>query len=179
MLILLVSPHELFPPYYNINIIKTTTFPECKERLIDDCIAILDSQLAELNLSAEKVIHEKRNLNQAGYNKVVIITNLEGTGVVGRYGDGKVHYEFPWDDATEEGPGRILNVDGMWDCHALDPAQCCALIQMSAPNQDTKGNLLECHIFVPFGGVGNPKTNERVFINLSPDGRVQEAPFIA
>ena len=125
-----------------------------------------------------RIVHDKRNLAQEGYNKVVIITDLTATAVKGKNGDGKVHYEFPWDDATE-GQARILNDNGVWDCHALDPSECCNLIQASAPNPDRKGNMIQCHIFVPYGGVGNPKTNDRVFINLSPDGRVQEAPFIA
>ena len=47
-----------------------------------------------------------------------------------------------------------------------------------APNIDKKGNYVECHIFVPFGGIGNPKRNDRVFVVVSPDGRVHEAPII-
>ena len=146
--------------------------------MVEDCNAVLDSELAVLGKSdAERITHEKRNKDQTGYNKVVIITDLTATAVKGKANDGKVHYDFLWNDGV--GPGRMLNDNGVWDCHALEPSQCCALIQASAPNSDTSGNFLECHIFVPYGGVGNPKTNDRVFINLSLDGRVQEAPFLA
>ena len=47
-----------------------------------------------------------------------------------------------------------------------------------APNQDDKGNYLECHMFIPYGGIGKPRRSDRVFIKLSPDGRVHEAPVI-
>eukprot|EP00956_Cyclotella_meneghiniana_P018170 scaffold30032_cov30-Cyclotella_meneghiniana.AAC.1 len=61
----------------------------------------------------------------------------------------------------------------------MSPEQCCSHIQKSVPDPDTKGNLLQCHFFVPFGGVGNKKRSDRVFVNLSQDGRVQEAPFVS
>eukprot|EP00956_Cyclotella_meneghiniana_P029903 scaffold73989_cov59-Cyclotella_meneghiniana.AAC.2 len=39
---------------------------------------------------------------------------------------------------------------------------------------------LRNHAKIPIltGGVGNARRNDRVFINLSPDGRVHEAPLI-
>ena len=52
------------------------------------------------------------------------------------------------------------------------------IIKESCQNPDTKGYYLECHIFVLFGGVGNARRDDRVFINLSSDGRVHEAPVI-
>ena len=47
-----------------------------------------------------------------------------------------------------------------------------------APTIDKRGNYVECHIFVPFGGIGKPKRNDRVFVVVSPDGRVHEAPIV-
>jgi len=74
--------------------------------------------------------------------------------------------------------GRVLGVDGKWNCYDLAPETCCENIKTSVPSKDAQGNNIECHIFVPFGGVGNPRRNDRVFIKLSPDGRVHEAPII-
>jgi hypothetical protein len=108
---------------------------------------------------------------------VVIVTNQEATLVVGRVGDGIVSYPFTWDDSTLG--TRMLGVDGKWNCQGMSPQDCCDQIKQSVPNADTKGNYIECHVFVPFGGVGNAKRNDRVFINLSPDGRVHEAPMIS
>ena len=138
---------------------------------------------------------------QKGYNKVVIVTNLEASTVVGRTGDGLVSYPFSWNDSVHG--TRVLGVDGKWNCRDLSPEDCCDNIKESCKNPDTNGNYLECHIFVPFvsklhvllpfysfftmtyyfvsfvkGGVGNARRNDRVFINLSPDGRVHEAPLI-
>lgn len=128
-------------------------------------------------MSCEVVIHEKRTPDQAGYNKVVIVTDLTASAVVGRDNDGIVSYPFMWDDPSTG--LRTLGVDGKWDCLGSTPEECCAKIQKSVPDPDRKGNYLECHIFVPFGGVGNKKRNDRVFVNLSPDGRVQESPFVS
>lgn len=153
------------------------TFPECVEKLFEDCLAIINAEIAELGLATiEIVVHEKRNVSQEGYNKVVIITNELADRVVGRTGDGLVNYPFLWYD-TEFGQ-RTLGVDGKWNCHDFTPDQCCNSIKQSVPNPDTRGNYIECHIFVPFGGVGNPRRNDRVFIVLSPDGRVHEPPII-
>jgi hypothetical protein len=153
------------------------TFPECEHRLFADCLRIINDDLKKLELgSIEFVVHEKRNANQEGYNKVVIITNPEADQVDGRLHDGIVSYPFMWDDYLE-GP-HLLSVDGKWNCQGITPEECCQAVKESAPNPDSKGNNIECHIFVPFGGVGNPKRSDRVFINLSPDGRVHEAPKI-
>ena len=47
------------------------TFPECIEKLFEDCLDIVNSDLTNLGLSTvELVLHEKRNINQDGYNKV-------------------------------------------------------------------------------------------------------------
>lgn len=153
------------------------TFPECVEKLFEECLAIINADLGRLGLSTiEVVVHEKRNINQDGYNKVVIITNELADKVRGRSGDGIVNYPFTWNDA-QIGP-RTLGVDGKWNCHDVAPEECCNIIQQSVPGHDTRGNNVECHIFVPFGGVGNPRRNDRVFIKLSPDGRVHEPPII-
>lgn len=156
----------------------TITFPECKEKFLEECLQILSQQLVELQVSADFIVHEKRNANQVGYNKVVIVTDLAATSVKGKLNDGMVEYPFLWDDAVEGYP-RTLGVNGQWDCHALSPEDCCALITDSVPNPDTKGNYIKCHIFVPYGGIGNKKRSDRVIINLSPDGRVHEAPVIS
>lgn len=100
-------------------------------------------------MSCEVIIHEKRSPNQDGYNKVVIVTDLTAQNVVGRDNDGIVSYPFTWDDPTH-GPIQ-LGVDGKWDCLTMSPEECCSHIQKSAPDPDTKGNLLQCHFFVPFG----------------------------
>ena len=126
--------------------------------------------------TVEVVVHEKRNINQDGYNKVVIVANEDATRVTGRIGDGIVSYPFTWDDAVLG--TRVLGVDGKWNCRDMSPTDCCENIKESSKNPDTKGNYIECHIFVPFGGVGNVRRSDRVFINLSPDGRVHEAPLV-
>lgn len=155
----------------------TITFPECKEMLLDNCLNLISAELLELELSAEFIIHEKRNQYQEGYHKVVIVTDLTADRVLGKLNDGKVDYPFLWDDAVL-GYQHMLGVDGKWDCLTKTPEECCTTIQTSAPHPDTKGNLISCHIFVPYGGVGHPKRDDRVLINLSPDGRVHEPPVI-
>ncbi|KAL7547604.1 hypothetical protein ACHAWF_010886 [Thalassiosira exigua] len=156
----------------------TIRFPECNGKYLDDCLQILNEELAALQMDCDIVVHEKRNRDQEGYNKVVIVTDLTATHVRGRFNDGVVHYPFLWDDAVE-GYARTLGVDGKWDCLALSPEECCSIVLASAPHPDAKGNALQCHIFVPFGGVGNRKRDDRVLVNLSPDGRVHEAPIIS
>jgi hypothetical protein len=126
--------------------------------------------------TVEIVVHEKRNVNQDGYNKVVIVTNEDANRVTGRTGDGIVSYPFSWDDRVLG--TRVLGVDGKWNCREMTPEDCCGNIKESSKNPDTRGNYIECHVFVPFGGVGNRRRNDRVFINLSPDGRVHEAPLV-
>jgi len=154
------------------------TFPECLEQLFEKCVEIINNDLEDLGISTiEVVVHEKRNLSQEGYNKVVIVTNELADRVKGRSGDGIVSYPFQWDDQVLG--SRTLGVDGKWDCRESTPDECCATIKQSVPNKDVRGNNIECHIFVPFGGVGNKRRNDRVFINLSPDGRVHEPPMIA
>ena len=184
------------------------TFPECVDQLLKDCLAVINSEIGGLGLSTiETVIHQKRNVDQEGYNKVVIITNELADRVKGKNEDGIVEYPFIWQDSIN-GP-RTLGVTGKWDCQFDTPEDCCAKIKQSAsqscvlvfssvlhpsphadlsfpaviwsidvPNVDTRGNNIECHIFVPFGGVGNPRRNDRVFITVSPDGRVHEPPII-
>ncbi|KAL7461791.1 hypothetical protein ACHAXS_002197 [Conticribra weissflogii] len=155
---------------------STITFPECQEKFLEDCLQIISAQLAELEMECDIIIHEKRTIDQENYNKVVIVTDLTAELVKGKNNDGKVSYPFMWDDA--ELGLRILGVDGKWDCNLLSPEACCDLIKSSAPNPDTRGKYLQCHIFVPYGGVGNAKRTDRVFVNLSQDGRVHEPPII-
>jgi len=154
------------------------TFPECQQHLLSHCLAILNKQLMDLHKDVEFVIHEKRTLDQDGYNKVVIITDMSASTVMGRQGDGIVEYPFLWDDPATGAP-RTLGVDGKWDCRALTPEECCSIVKQSAPTPDRRGNMLACNIFVPFGGVGRKQRDDRLFINVSPDGRVHEAPFIS
>mmetsp|Transcript_27064 Transcript_27064/g.56366 ORF Transcript_27064/g.56366 Transcript_27064/m.56366 type:complete len:321 (-) Transcript_27064:156-1118(-) len=155
-----------------------TFFPECKEKFLSECLEILAQQMVLLQQEFEIIIHHKRNSDQDGYNKVVIVTDLTGGYVKGKLSDGVVQYPFLWDDAVV-GYARQLGVQGQWDCQGLSPEDCCAQVKNSCPNIDTKGNYLECHIFVPFGGVGNKKRDDRIFVAVSPDGRVQESPFIS
>lgn len=153
---------------------QTITFPECRERLLDDCLAIIEEDLASLGKVAELEIHNKRIAEVEGYYKVVIITDLTATNVKGRNHDGIVSYPFAWKDSIEG--ERTIGVNGSWDCHAESPQQCCDHILSTVPNPDTHGNFLQCDFSVPYGGYGNPKRDDRVIINLSPDGRVQEDP---
>lgn len=155
---------------------QTTTFPECEEKFLEECLELINNELMELELDAEIVINEKRSLDQENYNKVVIITNMSATTVMGRNNDGIVSYPFMWNDAVH-GP-KLLNVDGKWDCFGMSTDGCCEIIKASTPNPDVNGNHIECFIFVPFGGVGNPTRSDRVMVNLSPDGRVHEAPIV-
>ena len=157
--------------------LQTITFPECEDHYLADCLEILNQELYQLQLDAEIVVHEKRNIDQSGYNKVVIVTDLSATSVQGGDNDGKVLYPFLWDDAIS-GP-HMIGVDGKFDCLNVSPQDCCNIIKASATNPDTKGNYIDCHFFVPYGGVGNPKRSDRVLVNLSPDGRVHEAPIVS
>jgi len=152
-------------------------FPECLDRYFKDCLAIINRELGSLGLTnLEVIVYEKRQPNVAGYSDVVIVTNELADRVVGKSGDGIVSYPYIWNDA-EDGP-RTIGIDGKFDCLNFTPELCCSTIKGSVPNPDIQGKTLGCHIFVPFGGAGNPKRDDRVIINLSPDGRVHEAPII-
>mmetsp|Transcript_8114 Transcript_8114/g.14669 ORF Transcript_8114/g.14669 Transcript_8114/m.14669 type:complete len:332 (+) Transcript_8114:74-1069(+) len=153
------------------------SFPECLEKFFDACLKLINEELDDIGLSSvEVVVHEKRNADQEGYNKVVIVTNELADRVSGKSGDGIVEYPFMWNDANV---GFInLGVDGKWNCSNKTPADCCVHVRESAPNPDINDKYLECHIFVPYGGIGNERRNDRIFINVSPDGRVHEAPQI-
>ncbi len=106
------------------------TFPECVGQLYEDCLAIINGEIASLGLSTiEVVTHEKRNANQEGYNKVVIITNELADRVKGHAGDGIVIYPFMWNDS--QSGQRSLGVDGKWNCHDLTPEDCCEIIKTS------------------------------------------------
>ena len=163
--------------YFFVTLFQFISFPECVEQFLSVCMGIINNDLTSLGLSTiEMVVHEKRNSDQEGYNKVVIVTDKQAEKVMGSKSDGIVSYPFQWVE-PQTGP-RTLGVDGKWACQNLSPEECCALITQSTPTPDINGNYLECHIFVPFGGKGNKKRNDRVFIKLSPDGRVHEAPII-
>mmetsp|Transcript_38548 Transcript_38548/g.82247 ORF Transcript_38548/g.82247 Transcript_38548/m.82247 type:complete len:324 (-) Transcript_38548:361-1332(-) len=153
------------------------TFPECVERLFDHCVGLINRDLRKLGLNTvEMIVREKRNHNQESYNKVVIVTNELGDRVLGRSGDGIVEYPYLWNDA-EQGE-RKLGVDGKWNCLNKTPEECCTDVKSSAPHPDENGKNIECHIFVPFGGVGNRRRSDRVFVILSSDGRVHEPPIV-
>ena len=63
------------------------TFPECLGLIFQECLDAINSQIADIGLSTiEVVVHEKRNADQEGYNKVVIVTNELADRVVGRTG---------------------------------------------------------------------------------------------
>ncbi len=108
------------------------TFPECLEQLFQNCLRILNGQLQDLGLSpadVEMVINEKRTIDQPGYNKVVIVTDMLAERAVGRLGDGEIVYPFEWDD--KELGKRLLSVDGKWNCLGLTPEACCDSIKQS------------------------------------------------
>ena len=106
------------------------TFPECLGKLFKDCLDEINEQIAAIGLSTiEVVVHEKRNANQEGYNKVVLITNELADRIKGRTGDGIVTYPFLWNDIVS-GP-RMLGVDGKWNCHDITPEKCCDDIKAS------------------------------------------------
>jgi hypothetical protein len=91
---------------------------------------MINNQVSALGLATlEIIVHEKRNLSQPGYNKVVIITNELVDRVKGRAGDGIVTYPFLWDDAVVG--LKSLGVDGKWNCVDITPEQCCADIKQS------------------------------------------------
>ena len=106
------------------------TFPECLEQLYDNCVALVNNQVKDLGLDTYDIVtHEKRTINQPGYNKVVIITDMLGELVMGRLGDGIVSYPFQWDDAVLG--TRTLSVDGKWNCLGYTPEACCDSIKQS------------------------------------------------
>ena len=112
-------------------ILQMISFPECIDVLIADCIQTINTQLGSIGLqTVEVVIHEKRNPDQDGYNKVVIVTNELADLVVGQQGDGIVEYPFLWDDKISG--MRSLGVDGKWNCHGFTPERCCSDIKDSA-----------------------------------------------
>ena len=120
---------------------QMVTFPECLEQLFQDCLDRINSEIAEIGLSTiEVVVHEKRNSDQDGYNKVVIVTNQLADGVKGRVGDGIVTYPFLWDDAVS-GP-RTLGVDGKWNCQNMTPDECCNSIKQSTDHNNVTDCLL-------------------------------------
>ena len=104
------------------------SFPECLEKLFQNCLDTINSEIAEVGLSTiEVVVHEKRNANQDGYNKVVIVTNELADSVRGRTGNGIVDYPFMFNDVVT-GP-RTLGVDGKWNCLNMTPEACCETIK--------------------------------------------------
>jgi len=63
------------------------TFPECLGLIFQECLDTINTQIADIGLSTiEVVVHEKRNADQEGYNKVVVVTNELADRVVGRTG---------------------------------------------------------------------------------------------
>jgi len=71
-----------------------TFFPECKEKYLSECLEILGQQMVLLQQEFEIIVHHKRNTDQDGYNKVVIVTDLTGRYVRGKLNDGVVQYPF-------------------------------------------------------------------------------------
>ena len=99
------------------------SFPECVEKLLQDCLDMINQQVVNLGLATlEIIVHEKRYLSQPGYNKVVIITNDLADRVKGRAGDGIVTYPFLWDDFVTG--LKSLGVDGKWNCVDITPEAC-------------------------------------------------------
>jgi hypothetical protein len=91
---------------------------------------VLGHQVATIDLGTLVIdVHKKRNLDQPGYNKVVINTNELADCVKGQDGDGIVTYLFLWDDAVIG--LKSLGVDGKWSCVDSTPEDCCLLIKHS------------------------------------------------
>ena len=62
---------------------------------------LINNDLTSLGLSTiEMVVHEKRNSDQEGYNKVVIVTDKQAEKVMGSKNDGIVSYPFQWVEDT-------------------------------------------------------------------------------
>jgi len=150
-------------------------FPECVGEYLEWCLSKIKSDLAENEIPlSEIVVNQKRALSResAGenYNKVVIITTLDGERVAGHNNDGMVYYPYKWNTAY----GDLHK--GPWNCVENSPADCCTMIMVSFPNEDMNGNQIECFFFHPLGSDMNPRDEERVIINNSTDGRVWEIP---
>jgi hypothetical protein len=73
--LLLFSHSFSFSNIHTYISLQTITFPECEGHFLADCLEILNQELYQLQLDAEIVVHEKRNIDQSGYNKVVIVTD--------------------------------------------------------------------------------------------------------
>lgn len=160
-----------------IEIERFIKFPECVGEYVASCMEKINTGLAEEGLgTAEIAVNTKRALTReaAGdnYNKVVIVTNLDGTRVAGHIGDGIVTYPYKWNSINgdlEKGP---------WNCNENTPSECCTMITTSVPNADIHGNNMECFFYHPLGSVDNPTRDDRVYINNSTDGRVWEIPEV-
>jgi hypothetical protein len=110
-------------------IFKAITFPECVEMFLQDCLDTINNQASAVGVATfEVIVHEKRNIDQPGYNKVVIITNSMADRVMGRAGDGIVTYPFLWEDSNG---WKSLGVDGKWNCATKTPEECCQDIKDS------------------------------------------------
>ncbi len=68
------------------------TFFKCNQLFLADCIKILNLQIVDLQLQTEIVIHDKCNVDQDGYNKVDIVTNLTREYAKGNLSNGVVNY---------------------------------------------------------------------------------------
>jgi hypothetical protein len=151
---------------------------------VEDCLDQIQSdvtqnpEIFENRQTLNPVIQKVRERTDPGYYKVVLVTNLAETGVVGIHGDGMVFY--PWEWCTPKGSGEPdCREIGPWDCDVgipLTVEQCCNMIKASVPNADVEGNYLDCHPQYPVGSVSNPIDYGRVSIATDAKGNVVRPP---
>eukprot|EP00804_Cyclotella_cryptica_P017170 CCRYP_013112-RA/>CCRYP_013112-RA protein AED:0.07 eAED:0.07 QI:97/1/1/1/1/1/2/301/209 len=162
----------------------TVVFEECVDTNLDECLNEIQSSVAENPTIFENrealtpIIHKVRERTDPGYYKVVLVTNLAETGVVGIHGDGMVFYPFEWCIPNPSGEPECREI-GPWDCDVGTPLtveQCCNMIKASVPNADVEGNYLACHPQYPVGSVSNPIDYGRVSITTDAQGNVVHPP---
>jgi hypothetical protein len=164
---------------------QTVVFEECKDESVDECLQQIQSdveqnpEIFEGRQTLTPVVHKVRERSDPGYYKVVLVTNLAETGVVGIHGDGIVTYPFEWCTPHPSGGDPECREIGPWDCDVGTPLtveQCCTMIQASVPNADVEGNHLECHASYPVGSISNPVDYGRVSIATDSEGNVIRPP---
>jgi len=176
----------------------TLQFEECRGRTVDECESIINQLLAENPKLFDGrdhltyVAHQIRQPGDPNYNRLGLMTNMAGDGVVGLNADGIVKFSNPnfggqsvWcpsDTPCPEDHNRLQHIDdkccfaiGPWDCDTGVPKtvdDCCDMIKASAPGADHNGNFLSCHAVYPLGSDFNPVDPGRIYMHVNADGRV-------
>ena len=162
----------------------TVIFEECDHVSVEKCIQKIQTdvdqhpELFESHETLTPVVSKVRERSDPGYYKVVLVTNMAETGVVGVHGDGMVWYPFPWCVPREGGEPECREI-GPWDCDVGTPLtvqECCNMIKASVPDADVEGNFLTCHPSYPVGSVSNPVDYGRVSITTDGQGNVIRPP---